>query len=152
MTLISEPFEGKSFNLGVQDCFSLSIDFFKENFNIVIPNISRPHDWDADKLDLINDFYHLSGFKKIDAEAEWPPRPADVLVTTISGSNPNHLVIYLGSNEILHHPNNQLSKKEMMRPVWKRFTSYILRHPDVPDLSVTKPLIKLEDILDERFT
>lgn len=146
-----ESLIGKPFMLGEQDCFSLCIDFFDQNFAIKIPNISRPHDWQADKLDLINDFYHLSGFKQLDSEADWPPRIGDVLVTTIHGTNPNHLVVYLGSNEILHHPMHQLSRKESMRPVWRRFTSYILRHPDVPDLRVEKPLVQLEDILSERF-
>lgn len=149
--LIHEGLLGKPFNLGVQDCFKMCVDFFKMNFGIEIPEISRPHDWEADKLDLINQFYHLTGFVKLDAEEHWPPLPGDVLVTTVGGSTPNHLVIYLGSNEIIHHMHGTMSKKETLRPVWKRFTSYILRHPDVPDLRVTPPTITIEELVRDRF-
>lgn len=149
--MIYEPFIGKKFELGRQDCFTLCSDFYRENFGISFPNIARPHDWSADKLDLISDFHKLCGFDKLDNEEHWPPRPADILATVTGSSNPNHLVIYLGGNEILHHKYMGISSKEPMRPVWKRFTSYILRHPDVPNMIPQKPLIKLEDILNERF-
>lgn len=151
MNLVYENLVGKSFSLGKQDCFSLTIDFFKQNFDIEIPNIARPADWKPDEVDLISQFYHLSGFEKLDVEETWPPRPADVLVTTIGGSNPNHLVIYLGGNQIIHHKQYSISSVETMRPIWKRVTSYILRHPDVPDLTPVKPTMKLEDILNEKF-
>lgn len=142
---------GKQFDLGTQDCFNLTMDFFLDNFDIKIPNIARPHDWEADGLDLINSFYHLSGFKKFDAEDNWPPRPADVLVTTVGGRTPNHLVIYLGGNKIIHHQRGRLSNEETMRPVWRRFTSFILRHPDVPHIGNERPILQLEDILNDRF-
>ena len=142
---------GKQFDLGVQDCFQMCRDFFKDNFDIDIPDISRPHDWKADDLDLIGDFYHLTGFEKIDSEEEWPPHPADVLVVTLGGSTPNHLAIYVDNNEIIDHRTNRLSTKETLRPVWRRYTSYILRHPNVPDMRVEKPLVNLEDILRDRF-
>ena len=85
MSLIVEPFTGKQFKLGHQDCFSLCIDFFDKNFDIKIPDIARPNDWNPKRIDLISDFYDVSGFKKLDVEANWPPRPADVLVTTVDG-------------------------------------------------------------------
>ena len=141
---------GKQFDLGRQDCFQMCIDFFDENFNIKIPNIARPHDWDPNKLDLIGDFYHISGFEKIEKD-EWPPRPADVLVTTVGGRNPNHLLIYLGGNEFIHHQTGKLSTQEVLRPAWRRFTSYILRHPDVPDMTPEKPLLDLRELMHDRF-
>ena len=151
MKLIYENLVGKHFELGVQDCFRLVIDFFEQNFGISIPNIARPSDWKADELDLINQFYHLSGFKKLDVEENWPPRPADVLVTIVGGSAPNHLVVCLDANQILHHKQYSISSAETMRPIWKKATSYILRHPDVPDLRPVKPTLHLKDILNERF-
>lgn len=151
MTLKYDNLLLKPFQLGSQDCFKLTIDFFKQNFDIDIPSIARPADWNPDKLDLISQFYPLSGFKKLDVEENWPPRPADVLVTTIGGRNPSHLVIYVGENKIVHHKQHQFSSEEIMRPIWKKVTSYILRHPDVPDLTPQKPTIHLQDLLNDRF-
>jgi len=135
--------ENKPFHLGKQDCFTLVQDFFKTNFGIEMPDIARPNDWVADKDNLIDKWYHLTGFEKLDVDEEWPPRPADVLVCTVGGSVPNHLVVFLGGNEIIHHKDGMLSAKETMRPAWKRYTSYILRHPEVPDLREKKPTLDL---------
>lgn len=144
----TQQLEGKPFNLGVQDCFTLTRDFFRDNFGIEMPDISRPHDWDADKDNLIDKWYHLTGFKKLDVEENWPPRPADVLVCTVGGSVPNHLVVFLGGNEIIHHKMGMMSSRETMRPAWKRYTSYILRHPDIPDMSPSKPTLTIEEVYD----
>lgn len=151
MKLEYEHLLHKKFQLGVQDCFTMCRNFYKDNFSIDMPDIARPNNWEADNLDLINKFYHLTGFKKLDLEENWPPRPGDVLVTTIGGSTPNHLVICLDSNLIMHHQYMTMSRKELMRPVWKRFTSFILRHPDVPDLRPEKPKVVLEEMLLEKY-
>lgn len=146
-----EPLLSKPFDLGEQDCFTLVQDFFKLNFGIDMPNFARPNDWDPAKDDLINKWYHKTGFVRLDADEDWPPRPADVLVCTVGGSVPNHLVVFLGGNEILHHKINMFSDKEMMRPAWKRYTSYILRHPDVPNLTEKKPTLDLMEAYRENL-
>lgn len=147
----TEELEGKQFQLGQQDCFTLVRDFFQKNFSISIPDISRPNDWVPEESDLINQHYHLSNFEKLDVDETWPPRPADVLVCTVGGSVPNHLVVFLGGNQILHHKVAMLSSRETMRPAWKRYTSYILRHPDVPDLTERKSAKNLMEVYRERL-
>ena len=140
--------EGKFFLLGKQDCFSIVHDFYDINFGIKMPDFSRPNDWVADKDDLIGKYWPLAGFEQLDVDENWPPRPADLMVCTVGGSTPNHLVIFLGGNEILHHKVNMLSAKELMRPAWRRYTSYILRHPDVPDTTERKPTMELKEVYD----
>lgn len=147
----TDTLEGKMFNLGQQDCFSAVRDFFKLNFDIDMPNVARPNDWEADKDDLIGKWYKKCGFEKLDVEENWPPRPADLLVCTLGGSVPNHLVIYLGGNEIFHHKLMMLSSREVMRPAWKRYTAYMLRHPEVPDLTEKKPTLDLMEAYRENL-
>ncbi|MAD95709.1 MAG: hypothetical protein CMB99_00030 [Flavobacteriaceae bacterium] len=142
-------FEGKFFNLGKQDCFSVVEGFYLENFGIEIPPFSRPSDWDPETDNLIEKYWPLSGFEMLDVDEHWPPRPADIMVCTVGGSVPNHLVIFLGGNEILHHKVNMMSSRETMRPAWRRYTSYLLRHPDVPDLREKKPTLELKEVYDE---
>src|ERR1041384_3394397 len=125
--LIGIPFE-----INVEDCFTTMSDFYKLNFDIDIPNFARPKNWDADELDLIGMLYKKAGFEKVDT---WELRPGDLLATAIGSSNPNHLVIYVGDNLILHHRLNALSDVEVFRPFWKMVTCYVLRHPQVPDLT-----------------
>lgn len=145
-----QSLEGKPFELGSQDCFTAVKDFYELNFGIQMPNFSRPNDWDSEKDDLIGKHYAAAGFDKLDKEPNWPPRPADLLVATTSGSTPDHLIIFLGGNEIFHHKVMMLSGVDTMRPAWRRYTSYILRHPSVPDLTEKKPTMDLMEAYREK--
>lgn len=151
LTFNYQELEGKAFDLGKQDCFTIVRDFYKLNFGIDMPNFARPNDWDAEKDDIIGKSYEAAGFEKLDVDDNWPPRPADLLVCTLGGSVPNHLVIFLGGNEILHHKVHMMSSKELMRPAWKRYTSFILRHPQVPDLTEKKPTMELMEAYRENL-
>lgn len=141
----TETLTGKNFELGAQDCYSLTQDFFRINFDIELPDFARPNDWDPSKDNLIEKHYIETGFKKLDKEENWPPKPADVLVCTVGGSTPNHLVVFLGGNQIIHHKVAMISGKETMRPAWKRYTSFILRHPDI---NIEEPELRTMDLLE----
>lgn len=141
--------EGKLFNLGSQDCFTVVTDFFWDNFQIKINNFARPNDWNPEEDNLIEEYYKLTDFKKLDKEENWPPRPADILVCTVGGSVPNHLVIFLGGNTIIHHKVGMISSSEIMRPAWRRYCSYILRHPDIPHYEEEKPTATLMEAYRE---
>jgi cell wall-associated NlpC family hydrolase len=143
--------EGRAFHLGVTDCFTLVRDFYKKNFDIDMPDFSRPNDWKPEEDNMIDNLYEVAGFEKLDVDLNWPPRPADLLVCTVGGAVPNHLVVVLGGNEIIHHKVGMFSAKETMRPAWRRYTSYILRHPQVPDLTEKKPSMTLKEVYDAKL-
>lgn len=140
---------GKPFDLGKQDCFKLAIDFYKQNFDINIPNFSRPTNWNADNIDLIGMLHTKAGFEKVDT---WDLRPGDALATAVGSSSPNHLVIYVGDNLLLHHKAYHLSDVETFRPAWRVVTCYVLRHLDVPDLTPVYPDVTIEELLRQRYS
>jgi cell wall-associated NlpC family hydrolase len=144
-----ENLVGKPFELGKQDCFSAFKDIYKQNFNIDVPDFARPTDWNSDNLDLIGKLYPMVGMEIVEG---WDLRPGDVLATAIGTSKPNHLVIYVGDNTIFHHKTNALSCAESWRPFWKMVTCYVLRHPDVPDLTPVLPDVTIESLLENRYT
>lgn len=144
--LLNKPFTG----IGRDDCFKLAIDFFKDNFNISIPNYARPVDWQSDKLDLMRLLPAHCGFEMI---CEWKPkdlRPGDVACVAVGESNPNHFAVYVGDDEIIHHLYGRYSTKEIFRDFWRKQTAFILRHPDVPDLRPTYPNLDLREFLNAR--
>jgi cell wall-associated NlpC family hydrolase len=151
VTLKYQHLVGREFTgIGRQDCFDLGIAFFRDNFDIVVPNFARPHDWQSDKLDLISKVAPLAGFDRID---EWKPkdlRPADVLCLAIGEAKPNHFAIYLGDDLILHHLFGRRSDTAPFRDIWRTRTAYVLRHPDVPDLRPVYPDVDLQDIINAR--
>ena len=143
--LLNKPFEPNE-----EDCFTMVMDFYDQNFGIKIPNFARPNNWNADELDLIKMMYPKAGFKIADDDFN-ELRPADVLAISVSSTNANHLAVYIGDNEIIHHTFGTNSTKETLRPFWRMSTLYILRHPDVPDLRPELPTTSLEEILRARF-
>jgi cell wall-associated NlpC family hydrolase len=141
---------GKEWIMNQQDCFTLVRDFFIQNFEIEIPNFARPQDWNTDKLDLVRTLYPKTGFEII-TDVWGDLRPADVLACSIHSKNVNHLAIYIGDNELLHHRYGVNSCVETLRPFWRMSTLYVLRHPDVPDLRPELPDVNLEDLIRARF-
>ena len=141
---------GFAWEMNERDCFTLTREFFKQNFDIDIPDVARPNNWSSDNLDLIGLIHSKAGFTKV-TEMWDDLRPGDVLACSVQSSNPNHLAIYIGNNELLHHRLGVNSSVETLRPFWRMTTGYILRHPDVPDLRPVLPDANLEDLISARF-
>jgi cell wall-associated NlpC family hydrolase len=148
MAIEYENLVGNPFQLGTYDCLRMVRDFYKQNFDIDIPNYARPTNWNSDTLDLIGLLHSKLGFEKVDT---WKLQPGDILATAIGTSKPNHMVIYVGDNMILHHKTGAMSAAETFRPWWKMVTCYVLRHPDVPDMTPVLPEVSIEELLRERY-
>lgn len=145
--LIGIPFTG----IGKRDCYALAQDFFWDNFQMKFTDYARPHDWKSDSVDLIRQNYEREGFKMITEWSMKDLRPADVLALFFGESNPNHLAIWLGeqgkdSHEILHHIYGRMSRAEPFG-FWRNQVSFILRHPDIPDLRPVYPDIDIMDLI-----
>jgi cell wall-associated NlpC family hydrolase len=142
---------GRAYVPGEVHCYSLVRDFFHDNFGLSLANYAVPHDWNADKLDLINKIYEREGFEKVENWSLKTLRPADVLCVAFRAHNANHLVINVGGNQILHHPVAQLSRTDPFKDFWRMSTCYVLRHPEVPDLTPTKPDTTIQELIDARY-
>jgi cell wall-associated NlpC family hydrolase len=146
-----EHLEGIPFTtIGDRDCYELVRDFYSENFNMDLTPYARPHDWASDKMDLIRNLYDREGFEMITDWKIKDLRPADVMAVSINEANPNHLAIYVGEGNILHHLYGKRSRLEPLRGFWRNHTSFILRHPDVPDLRPVYPDVDYMELLRAR--
>lgn len=142
---------GRPYVPGKVHCYSLARNFFKDNFGVELGDYAVPHDWDADKLNLIEMIHEREGFEKLESWSMKTLRPADVLCVAVRSANPNHFVINVGGNQLLHHPAPQFSRVEPMRDFWRMNTCYVLRHPAVPDLTPVKTDVTLQELLDARY-
>lgn len=142
---------GKPHKMGTNDCFSLFRDFFKTNYDIDIPNIARPTDWSSDKIDIIGHVYEQLGFEKVYDWSLKKLRPGDVLCMAIGAAVPNHLAIYIGDNQLLHHLAGQLSAVAPMREFWRSSTCYVCRHKDVPYVEPEKHDISIMELNRGRY-
>lgn len=141
---------GRPFELGRYDCFTMVRDFYKQNFDIDLRNYARPKDWLSDNTDIIGLSHEKEGFEKLTDWSIKTLRPGDLLCMAISSSKPNHLAIFVGDNTIVHHKVYSMSSSETLRDFWRNTTCYVLRHKDVPNLSVEKPAVTIQELLDAR--
>lgn len=142
---------GRSFLPGVRDCFGHGRELYRDNFEIEITDYARPHDWSADKDDLIRKLHEREGFEML---AHWRVndlRPGDVLALSIGEGNPNHFAIYVGDNKLTHHLAGRLSNEETYRDFWRNSTCFVLRHPAVPDLRPVREDTDLRSLLNARY-
>jgi cell wall-associated NlpC family hydrolase len=134
-----------------RDCYELGRDFFRDNFGIELTPYARPHDWSADRHDLIRQLHEREGFRMLPDWTAKDIRPADVFCLAIGSSNPNHFAIYVGDNKLLHHLRGRFSSVEPYRDFYRNSTTFLLRHPDVPDLRPVLPETTIEALLRERY-
>lgn len=148
--LSTEGLVNREFQWGRYDCYAMLRDFYKLNFDIELSDFARPTGWYSGALELILHNSHLDGWEKISTWSRKDLRPGDVLAIAILESEPNHLGIYLGDNTFAHHMMNSLSSVVPLGSHWLHSTCYLLRHPDVPDLTVKKPDVNIEELLRAR--
>ena len=151
MDLQYEHLLGRAYEPDRMTCYTLVRDFFLDNFGIALPQFSIPADWNADTLNLIEMIYEGTGFEKVEDWSIRTLRPADVLCVAVRSGNPNHFVINVGGNRLIHHPFNQMSCSEPMRDFWRMSTCFVLRHPAVPDLTPALPTVNIMDLARARY-
>lgn len=151
MELTYEHLLGRNYEVGVVHCWKLVRDFYSDNFQIDLGDYVIPKDWDADRLNLIEEIYQREGFFKVEDWSLKTLRPGDLLCIAVQSQNANHFVINLGNNQLLHHPLMQLSRVEPMRDFWRKQACYVLRHPLVPDLTPVYPDVTIKELADARY-
>ncbi len=131
------PYVGRPFFVGTLDCFTLSQDFYKREFNINISDLkhSQRFNWRnwrsketlaicGENNSIIKDHFINNDF----VEIKKPGQKGDIILVKL----PNikfavHVIIYLSNNMILHHVN-EFSEIGNYNNVYKRLTTNVLRH------------------------
>lgn len=121
-----EPYVGRVYISGMQDCYTIVQDFYQREFNTTLPHVNRWECWWKDGANLIsNKVWEDMGFSVVKNKREL--ERGDVLVMQSGSKYPDHLAIYLGDEKILHHCHNRLSNIELYVGMWLHNTVYVLR-------------------------
>jgi len=121
---------GKHYVAGLQDCFSVVVSFYKDQFEVEITNYARPTGWESyPEFDFFNKLYAAEGF---DCPTNNPNdlRFGDVLLMGVLSESINHCAVYLGQNKILHHLSTGFSTIDEYSYQWQRRVVKVLRHKD----------------------
>ncbi|UNK05849.1 C40 family peptidase [Psychrobacter raelei] len=121
---------GRTFEYGKHDCYSIVEDAYML-CGIKIMDYQRKGEAIeiADNAFLVN--FPKTGFYQVELS---DMQSGDVILTSIRG-NANHASIYLGDEQVLHHPYGGLSRREGFCDVWHKAMHSVWRHKDwQPDM------------------
>jgi proteasome lid subunit RPN8/RPN11 len=119
--------EGRIFEYGKQDCYTLVVDYYQQKFNILVEDFERKSsEWWNDYSENYTELYTRAGFI-----LEKEVKEHDLLVMALNSSYPNHYAIYVGNNKILHHAVNRLSCIEPINKGYYDSIKYILRRKEL---------------------
>lgn len=120
-----QPYIGREFVHGINDCYSIWMDFYKRELNIEMFNYSRQHNWWLKGDDLYTQNYIDAGMVEVSVN---DLQYGDILLMKVASPVLNHCAVYLGDNIILHHVMGRLSCKDVFGGYWKKITEKCLRH------------------------
>lgn len=114
---------GRTFEYGKRDCYSMVEDAYML-CGIELMAYKRKGEAQeiADNAFIVN--FPRSGFYQVELT---DMQPGDVILTSIRG-NANHASIYLGDEQVLHHPYGGLSRREGFCDVWHKTMHSVWRH------------------------
>ena len=135
---------GRSFEIGAVDCYSLLRDFYKDAFNIHLKNYARPRDYHIMKYSMYEKYAKEQGFEPFTGSYH-DVRYGDVFGMNIDAEFINHVGIYIGQGEMLHHYWGRLSEICMFSGIWMSRMMRIARHIKLKDV---KHDIEKLDILE----
>lgn len=120
------PLEGRAFELGYADCWSLVMDWHRWQ-GVTLRNYSVDYPWWERGENLYMDNWYAEGFREVTE-----PRPGDMVLMQVSAPVVNHAGILLEGNQLLHHLYGQLSCTTPYGGYLRERTIKIVRHKDLP--------------------
>lgn len=146
MTLRYEHLKGLPFQHGTSDCYSIARNFYKDNFDLDLPDFARPENWWEKGLNLYMDHFYDAGFRILDIHPrDWIP--GDAFLMSILSNTTNHCGMYLGGNSMLHHLYGQLSSVVTYSNPWRNRTTAVVRHKDITPKMITPKQFDISSVL-----
>ena len=122
------PLIGRQFQHAVLDCYSLIIDYYKQELNITIPDYQREESWW-----LLGHNLYLENFQSANFElvTDGSLKPHDVVFMQLGSSTVNHAGIFTSEGYLLHHIMGRLSSKDVYSGYYRNITTHIVRHKEL---------------------
>jgi proteasome lid subunit RPN8/RPN11 len=122
---------GRSWVLGLWDCFGIVRDYYRQHFDYYISDYDRDESYDHEERDLIMRNFEQEGFQQISVADACV---YDLLVFKTNKALPQHFGILTSPQHMLHHVQNGLSGEEVISGRWLERAICAFRLKRKPDL------------------
>lgn len=123
-----QDYVGRPYVFGIFDCWTLCRDFYRREFGIHLRDYPRIQDFWKNGHDFFGEKWEEVGLVSV---AGQDFEFGDILFfQTDNTGKPNHSAIYVGSETILHHCTDRLSRRDAYGGYWLKHTVKHLRHKD----------------------
>ena len=121
------PLVGRQHVWGVMDCWTIVFDWYQRERGITLINVPRRKNFWHFGENPLGDNWKAAGFRRLDEDEGL--EAGDVLLMQTGDSEvPNHVALYLGGDEILHHMENRLSSRDIYGGWYRKHTVMVVRY------------------------
>jgi proteasome lid subunit RPN8/RPN11 len=121
------PLIGRQWVWSISDCWTLVRDWYKETWDLDLPDWERPLDMDGFTTNpMFDGCWKEAGFVEVPLETM---QVGDAILMSLDGSpGLNHVAVYVGDQQILHHIRGRLSSRDIYGGYYQKQTGRVLRH------------------------
>lgn len=112
------PLQGRRFIWGVFHCWSFYRHWFKLEHDIWLPNFACPIDFIDEGVNIFLDNCERAGLRNLGKVDMCDLQIGDMLVGHVKGEHPNHCGVYVGGDDLLHHLDTGVSRKDQLVRRW----------------------------------
>lgn len=121
------PLVGRVHCWGTLDCWTIIRDWYKREREIDLINLPRAPNFWLRGENILGDNYKRAGFVDVDDGDELETGDV-ILMQTGDSPFPNHVALYIGEDQILHHAENRLSSRDVYGGWYKKHTVKVVRY------------------------
>lgn len=121
------PLVGRVHCWNALDCWTLVHDWYRRERGIILMNVPRYREYWKDGKDILGGNAEAAGF--VDVPEGKPLEAGDVILFQTGDSMvANHVALYIGDDQILHHAENRLSSRDVYGGWYKKHTVRVVRY------------------------